>query len=139
MTTYEYFTCWKCKEPSAAQSGRIEHARRSNTPLHCPFGHANYWTLGKSELEKLREELDQERRNRQRAEQRCAQKDDEIEYQRRSAIAYKGQATKLRNRAKAGVCPCCKRTVSQLAAHMATKHPEFQAEPPQPDVSGERR
>jgi hypothetical protein len=42
-----------------------------------------------------------------------------------SARAYKGQATRLRNRAKAGVCPCCKRTVSQLARHMASKHPDF--------------
>jgi hypothetical protein len=25
----------------------------------------------------------------------------------------------------AGVCPCCKRTVKQLAAHMKEKHPEF--------------
>lgn len=30
-------------------------------------------------------------------------------------------------RVKAGVCPCCNRTVKQLASHMATKHPTYKA------------
>lgn len=31
----------------------------------------------------------------------------------------------LRNRAAAGVCPCCNRTFEQLGRHMTTKHPEY--------------
>ncbi len=42
-----------------------------------------------------------------------------------SAKSFKGQVTRLKNRAVAGVCPCCNRTFKQLAAHMKTKHPEF--------------
>ena len=28
-------------------------------------------------------------------------------------------------RVEHGVCPCCKRSFSALARHMATKHPEY--------------
>lgn len=122
---WEESKCWKCEEPMAFRSGRIEHARKSHTPLHCPFGHANYWNLGKSEKEKLQEQLDDERRRRQRLEQRVAEKDDAIRHERNRANGYKGHATRITKRAKAGVCPCCNRTFKQLAAHMANKHPEF--------------
>lgn len=37
----------------------------------------------------------------------------------------KGVATRLKNRAAHGVCPCCNRTFQQLARHMSAKHPDF--------------
>lgn len=43
--------------------------------------------------------------------------------------AARGQVTRLKNRAAAGVCPCCNRTFHQLVRHMAAKHPDFAAEP----------
>jgi hypothetical protein len=122
---WEESKCWKCGEPMAFQTGRIEHARKANTPLHCPFGHANYWELGESEADKLRRERDQ-------LKQRIAFKDDMIreaearaEHERRRANGYKGHATKITKRAKAGVCPCCNRSFENLRRHMATKHPQF--------------
>ena len=45
----------------------------------------------------------------------------------RRASAARGQVTKLKNRAAAGVCPCCNRQFQNLKNHMATKHPEFNA------------
>ncbi len=42
-----------------------------------------------------------------------------------SLAATKGIVTRLRNRASAGLCPCCNRTFSQLARHMKSKHPDF--------------
>lgn len=100
--------------------------RRSSQNFHCPWGHTQHFPLGESEADKLR-------RENQRLTQRIAQKDDEIKWQRdhreaaeRSASAYKGQATKLRNRAKAGVCPCCNRSFENLRRHMASQHPSFQ-------------
>jgi hypothetical protein len=47
------------------------------------------------------------------------------ERERRRANGYKGHATRITKRAKAGVCPCCNRTFKQLAAHMASQHPTF--------------
>ena len=43
----------------------------------------------------------------------------------KTASGLKGHVTRLKNRASAGVCPCCNRTFKQLAAHMKTKHPKF--------------
>jgi hypothetical protein len=90
---------------------------------YCPNGHS--LSIVKSEATKLQEQLDDERRKRQSAEQRIAYYADQAEHERRRANGYKGHATKITKRAKAGVCPCCNRTFQQLARHMATKHPTF--------------
>lgn len=34
-----------------------------------------------------------------------------------------------KKRASAGVCPCCNRTVSQMARHMQAKHPDYNVVP----------
>lgn len=104
------------------------HHRQEGGFHHCPTGHQWGWPKEKSERERLRLERD-------RLAQRIAEKDDEIAAERRmreeaerSTVAMKGQVTKLRKRASAGTCPCCKRTFQQLARHMAQKHPAFVAE-----------
>lgn len=57
--------------------------------------------------------------------QRLAERDDRInELVYESAVAH-AEAERLATRANHGVCPCCKRTFSQLARHMKTKHPDF--------------
>lgn len=50
---------------------------------------------------------------------------------------FKEQQSKarLKKRIKHGVCPCCRRTFKQLAAHMKTKHPTFKTG----DSAGESR
>lgn len=40
----------------------------------------------------------------------------------------KGEVTKLKKRIANGVCPCCKRSFCNLAAHMKTQHPEYTKE-----------
>jgi hypothetical protein len=122
---FEASTCWKCEEPMRFQAGRIEHAQKSNTPLYCPFGHANYWQVGKTDAEKLQDELEAERRRRQSAEQNIAYWQDEAKREKRRANGYKAHATKITKRAKAGVCPCCNRHFTALERHMASKHPDF--------------
>lgn len=100
----------------------------NNSSWCCPNGHS--LSIVKSEVTKLREQLDEERRHRQRAEQRVAEWQDDAreqrqvaEKERRRANGYKGHATKLTKRAKVGVCICYNRTFQDLARHMATKHP----------------
>ena len=99
--------------------------QRSGQTFYCTHGHQQHFTPGKSDLQMAREELDRERRARQRAEQRIAEAQDQAEAERRRANGYKGHAAKLAKRAKAGVCPCCNRTFVQLARHMASQHSEF--------------
>jgi uncharacterized coiled-coil DUF342 family protein len=117
--------CCQCGEPMWMTQSTYETYKRNNQIFHCVHGHQQHWPKGKTEAQKLREQLDAERIARQRAEQRVAERADEAKAAWRTATAYKGQATRLRNRAKAGVCPCCNRTFKQLAARMASQHPQF--------------
>lgn len=115
--------CW-CGMPFSLPKPLHESARRdSAVSFYCPVGHANHFRES---------DADKYRREAQRLTQQLAMKDDEIRRERerveqaqRSAAAYRGQVTKLRTRAKAGLCPCCNRSFQDLYRHMAAKHPGF--------------
>ncbi|MGB1561607.1 MAG: helix-turn-helix domain-containing protein [Sinimarinibacterium flocculans] len=84
---------------------------------YCPNGCCRVYT-GKSEAERLREELER----KQRA----------LDAERGRAIALEQQRDqiakahrKMRDRVRNGVCPCCDRTFQNLMAHMRTEHPDF--------------
>lgn len=126
--SHTVWTCKTCGVVATCPTELHEQQRKSGGYHSCPNGHQWGWSKEASEDEKVRRERD-------RLKQQLAQKDDEIRSQReqreaaeRQAAARKGQITKLRNRVSAGVCPCCNRTVSQMAQHMASKHPGFKAE-----------
>lgn len=93
----------------------------SKKSFYCPNGHGQHYAT--SEADKLRRERD-------RLKQDAARLQDEIREAReagaaaqRQASAFKGVATRIRNRVQNGVCPCCNRTFLDLARHMASKHP----------------
>jgi ElaB/YqjD/DUF883 family membrane-anchored ribosome-binding protein len=89
--------------------------RRKN--FFCPVGHQQHYTE-EHETEKLKKQVENLTKREQWAKEE-ARKANEA-----ASKAEKSLQT-LRKRAKAGVCPCCKRTVSQMAKHMAEKHPDF--------------
>jgi RNase P subunit RPR2 len=122
------WTCKTCGVVATCPADLYEQRRKSGGFNSCPSGHQWGWPKEDSEDEKIRLERD-------RLKQQLAQKDDAIRYQRtqreaaeKLASVRKGQVTRLKNRAAAGVCPCCNRTVSQMAKHMQSKHPGFKAE-----------
>lgn len=90
---------------------------------HCPNGHSRGWQNGhdKQEIVKLCRERD-------RLQQRVAEKDDDIATKEREVAAQKGLVTKLKKRAAAGTCPCCQRTFTNMATHMRKQHPEMVAD-----------
>lgn len=105
---------------------RVWDNHRQNGGYHtCCNGHLQGWSKSGSETDRLRLERD-------RLKQQIAQKDDEIQLERdranrlkRSRAAMQGQVTRIKRRAKNGVCPCCNRSFKNLARHMKTKHPNF--------------
>jgi hypothetical protein len=135
-----WISCCQCGERFGLNDGTHETLRRSSQAFHCPWGHANHYPQGPSEADTLRQERD-------RLKQEAARLEDEkriawstasqqLELRRaaeRRASAARGQVTKLKKRTGAGVCPCCNRTFSALARHMATKHPTFIAEEVAPE------
>lgn len=93
----------------------------------CPYCKASWGYSGNSDNQRLRKELEEAKRREQWAKDDAAwQKNQKATVEKRLSAA-KGQATKLRKRISAGVCPCCHRTFKQLAAHMTHKHPEYSA------------
>lgn len=118
--------CGDCGIRFAAPKSWWETRQEDGKSFYCPNGHQRVFR--ESTADRLRRERD-------RLAQQVAQRDDEIRRQRelreaaeRQASAARGQVTKLKKRASAGVCPCCNRTFSALSSHMKQKHPEFVAE-----------
>ena len=126
---------WSCGECGGVQAMNAETNRvlqASGTTFYCVHGHARHYPKGKSVEETLRQQIDHERRLRQRAEQNTAMWQDDartareqVRHERARANGYKGHATRITNRAKAGVCPCCNRHFVALERHMTTQHPDF--------------
>ena len=58
---------------------------------------------------------------------------DQLDAERRSAAAYRGHLTRMRNRVARGVCPVagCKRSFPELHAHVVTCHPELLGDLPE--------
>lgn len=100
---------------------RNDHNRRS---FYCPNGHVQWYT-GETAEQKLKRELEQERKDKEWYKRNYRAKSEEAKHERNRANGYKGHATRITKRVKAGVCPCCNRTFKQLALHMATQHPQF--------------
>ncbi|MFL6728077.1 MAG: hypothetical protein ACJ8FS_16415 [Sphingomicrobium sp.] len=100
---------------------RNDHNRRG---FYCPNGHVQFY-LGETEEQRLKREkkqlevaIEREARWRREAQQRA-------EHERHRANGYKGHATRITKRAKAGLCPCCNRSFENLRRHMTTQHPQF--------------
>ena len=116
-------TCCNCGIIFGVPDQWLSSRRDDKRTFYCPNGHGQSFT--ESEADRLRRERD-------RLQQQIAQKDDEIKWQRehrqaaeRRVTAAKGQITRLKKRAKGGICPCCKRTFQNMAEHMKTQHPDF--------------
>ncbi len=105
--------CWKCGIVYAVPDHFEKKRREERSTFYCPNGHPAVFK--KSQADVLRELLDEERRRKEWAERGR-------DSARRSARAYKGKVTEIKNRVRNGVCPFCKRSFENLRRHMETKH-----------------
>ncbi len=98
--------------------------RKDHEWFYCPRGHKQYYD-SKSDEEELRDQLALKQKVLDDARRRITQATQRAATAERKRAAQKGQVTKLKNRIKNGVCPCCNMTFKDLARHMLSKHPEF--------------
>lgn len=87
--------------------------------FYCPNGHSLVYTetefdLVKKQLQQTKEQLRREEIAHEATGNRLR--------------ATKGVVTKLKKRARNGVCPCCHRYFDNLRRHMDSKHPDFETE-----------
>jgi hypothetical protein len=132
--TFTVLTCCnaECGVQWAMTDEYIARRRKDHAWFYCPSGHQQHYS-GETPEEKRIRELEAEKEKFQRWHA-GARQDATIEREARKSVerrlsATKGVLTRTKNRVARGVCPCCNRTVSQLARHMAAKHPEYTPAP----------
>lgn len=116
----QWFDVTRCCECGMAFAMTTEFQRRrleDRKSFFCPAGHSQHFT-GATEAQKLKDQLERERQQREAAEARASTATHE-----RDRIA-KAHST-MRQRVVNGVCPCCNRTFQNLLNHMRTEHAEF--------------
>ena len=112
-------TCWcgmNHAVPEALRDYQLRsHKNGKSVTIFCPLGHGHS-PSGKGEAQV-------EREKRERLERLLANRDEDLRAERASHTTTKGQLTKARKRAVAGVCPCCNRSFVNMRRHIETKHP----------------
>jgi hypothetical protein len=117
-------TCGECGGVYAIGERYREKRQQDGTGWHCPYCDCSWDYFSNGENARLKREL--------------AQKEEEIRMKERAVTAAKCEAEaarlqahkaalkcrRIEKRVRAGVCPCCNRTFSNLARHMQTKHPD---------------
>lgn len=111
--------CIKCGVMFAWPDHMEQQKRKDGTVFYCPNGHGMSWASSlKTETERLGQELSEAKERERRARQ-------DAEFFKNQRDGFKGEITKLKRRAAAGICPCCNRHFANLERHVATKHPEL--------------
>jgi len=123
QVTLTIMECGECGMTFAVPEGWRRERQETGKGWYCPNGHARVYR--ESDVDALKKQLEREKRSREAWEAQADSYGRQRDGAQRSAAAHKGQATKLRKRAAAGVCPCCHRTFQQLSRHMKTKHPDY--------------
>ena len=113
--------CSNCGITFAVPEGWYQVKRKDHTLFWCPNGHEQYYPA-QSEEERLNKQV-------QELTTRCESAHAAREQLQRRLRAQRGQATRLRKRIAAGVCPACHRHFAQLQSHMSTKHPAYGGKP----------
>lgn len=101
-----------------------EQKRRDHTGWYCPRGHSRVYS-GKSDEEQLKQEIQQKQESINYLREANGKLHTKITNLNYSVRAQKAAKTKIMNRIKNGVCPCCNRTFQDLQNHFKTKHPEL--------------
>lgn len=116
----EEHTCQRCGIVFAVPESFHRRYRENGQSMRCPNPLCDWdsFRVIESEVAAAKAEAERQKKRAERAEFMK-------QHYQRSAAAYKGQTTKLRKRAAAGVCPCCNRQFQNLRRHMETKHPDF--------------
>jgi hypothetical protein len=118
-------TCSECGILFGLENGYDDRRREDQRTFYCPNGHSQHYP-GKTKTQRLQEQLDAARSLAQREATWRREAEARTETERRSAAAYKGHVTRIRNRIANGVCPAgCNRHFDNVERHIASKHPDF--------------
>ena len=113
-----------CGVTFALDADYVAARKSDHKTWYCPNGHSRYYPA-KSKEEQLADELAAARRIAENERTRRRQEQEATRHAERRRAAAQGQVTKIKRRVGNGVCPCCSRSFTDLARHMASKHPDY--------------
>jgi len=114
---FEIEHCCNCGM-AFAMAAEFQRARRQDQKLfYCPSGHGQHY-VGKTEEQKLREQLQAATNAREDARMAA-------DLAREERDLAKKAHNRMRQRVMNGVCPCCNRAFENLRRHMHDQHPDF--------------
>lgn len=109
--------CGNCGIPFFVPTRWLKNKINEHGSFCCPNG-CNRKFTGKSDAEKVREELEALKREKERQHELLQNK-------LLDTINEKNKVEKQLKRIHKGVCPCCNRSFQNLANHIKTQHPEM--------------
>lgn len=120
---YAVIECYKCHISFCVPESLKRHRLDDGESFWCPNGHSQCYT--EPNIKKLERQLAEKERllNNSREREESLRRSNTVV--NRQLAAQKGVVTKIKKRVHNGVCPCCKRTFANLAAHMQNQHPDF--------------
>lgn len=93
----------------------------------CPYCKASWGYFGDTAVKRLERELAKSRAAHDQTRAECdRQRELKLRTERRLK-AQKGVTTRIKNRVRRGVCPCCNRYFENLQRHMESKHADYAA------------
>lgn len=119
----EIHYCPNCSMSFALPPRFIKERREGGASFYCPSGHK--MSFHESESDKLRKQLEAEKRSVEWLRQSARVKDSQLKGARIQIGKVKAKLQRAETRIAHGVCPCCNRSFQNLRRHMNTKHPDY--------------
>jgi hypothetical protein len=120
-------TCCNCGVAFGLEASHMRRLRDGGGWFYCPNGHSQHYT--RTTVQRLAQELAAEKARAERAIVRADTWKATGEHKQRTIVALRGHQTRLKKRIAAGKCPCCHEEFSNVAKHIAAKHPGYGSEP----------
>lgn len=114
---FTQMVCGSCGIPFAVPTNWYVQKKNEKAEFRCPNGCCRVF-IGKSEVEKLKEEIEKVKAASQLENQKLWEK-------HMSVLSEKNSLERKLIRVGKGVCPCCNRSFANLKNHMKQKHPEI--------------
>lgn len=128
FTKLEAVTCVACGVTFGIETKHRSCLRENQNTFYCPNGHSMWYPKEATEAFKLKQDLENQKRVLEEAYERNRRLQDQIKAEKIKTRAQKGAKTRMLNRVKNGVCPCCNRSFENLHRHMKTMHPDVKPE-----------
>lgn len=126
LTTTDTLTvkhCPVCYIQYAAPEAMFKKMQSTGGTWFCPNGHN--LVFSENTIEKLEKRLKDAAEQSEYYSKRISSLHNQLTDKNNAIRAEKAAKTRLKNRIKNGVCPCCNRSFHNVARHMETMHPDF--------------